>query len=301
MKTVINVFLFVVFCSFCNLASGASFYIVAHPDDIELFMARNAAYDIIAGAKVVFLVVTAGDLVPGRSSGWVPFPDMGTEDPDDEDSYPAAREAGHHDALLSLYSLRGLPAQAQLEKYISIAGKVVRRTLIGSPTSNVVMYVLRLPEGYSTTIQTASVTGIGPAPTATFSFGELKSFINALIDFERDDGDSWVNLQDTTASASEDHPEHITTAQFMKQALDDYAASNPTHCVRSIEWRGYTTTSRPVNYSSDEQFWQLDAWNTLNDTMVRHHGPDTRDRDHSEFLYRIYDNGIAQAAYGPCE
>ena len=65
-----------------------SFYIAAHPDDIELFMARNAWDEIEKnGAKVVFIVFSAGDDGNGES------PNGNCE------SFYHARELAHIDAV----------------------------------------------------------------------------------------------------------------------------------------------------------------------------------------------------------
>jgi hypothetical protein len=283
--------------------SAASFYIAAHPDDIELFMARNAAYDVWSGAKVIFIVVSAGDKVfdsQGNlvSSGWTPFPfnpPVAGADP-----YPLAREYGHHAALLSWYTLRGVPGAAQSESYITIAGKQIRRTLIGAPSSNIIMYNLRLPDQYSATISNSAVTAIGPAPAPSYSLPQLQSVINGIIAVEHDGDDSWVNIQDSIASPSIDHIDHINTAIYVKNALQAYAASNPTYCVRTIEWRGYSTKTEAINYTSGEQQWQLNSWNALNDSMVAHGGPDTREPGHTQYLYKIYQNNAGIGTYGPC-
>ena len=48
--------------------AAVAFYISAHQDDWQLFRGERAWSDVMSGATVVFVYVTAGDA--GRRDGW---------------------------------------------------------------------------------------------------------------------------------------------------------------------------------------------------------------------------------------
>lgn len=297
-------------------ASATSFYFAAHADDIELFMARNAAYDVASNAKVVFVVTTTGSFVRGEDGsvnarGNAPFP--GHSAP-----YYLAREAGHTAALATWFKQQNKTVRTNSVSQVTIAGKTVQRTEIGGAGSNVIMYNLRLTDGddqaqsgltwFRNQSITSPLTRISAVDgTASYTWTELKSFVNGLISREQNTADTWVNLleywEDGVNEVNYDHQDHKTTGRLVSHALADYAAQSPTRCIRSLQWVGYATQTRPANYTSAEASLQSKVWTDYNVAQVNADGPNTNDSGHAVWLHRTYTsangvNGVTN--FGPC-
>jgi LmbE family N-acetylglucosaminyl deacetylase len=313
-------------------AQAASFYFVAHPDDIELFMARQAWSDVKVGAKVVFIVTTAGD--GGRGDGTI-------STVSDARNYASSRQTGHEAALKYWFGLRGGSVGVTSNSNVTIGGKTLLRQAIGGFGSNVIMYNLRLADGYDNTQHTSPDCLAGaascfyqvPASVATasnagtlsrlranaatqpniplytidesnpqsYTYAQLKNVLRGIISTEQDSADTWVNIQ-TFDGVYYDNDDHLATGHSVADALTDYANSSPTKCIKTIEYIGYQTQYFNVNYSSADQSTHWTTWQTLNDALVSAGGPDSR-AAHYQWLYRIYTStkpGGPITSYGPC-
>ena len=302
-----------------HCAAATSFYFAAHPDDIELFMARNAAYDVASGAKVVFVVTTTGSFV--RTDGVVRvrgagvYPDLV---PPSTTPYYLTREAGHAAALADWYKLQNKPFGNNRLTTVTIRGKAVQRTKIGGAGSNVIMYNLRLVDGddedrsgftwfrnQSLTDPSARISAVDGS--ASYTWTELKSFVNGLIAREQDAADSWVNIpeywEDGVPEVHYDHDDHKTTGRLVSHALQDYAATSPARCIRTIQWIGYATEDAAENYTASEAALQDKVWQDIIDAKVRAGGPAIAADPHARWFHRIYAsaNGVnGVSAFGPC-
>jgi hypothetical protein len=300
------------------IASATSLYFVAHADDVELFMARNAIYDVKSGAKTVFVVVTTGSFIRHDPAFSCTSPvDVQADQKFPGSPYPyyLIREEGHIAALRNWYSLRGLPVGSVNKPMVTIDGKAITRAEIGGIGSNVIMYNLRLIDG-----DACSQTGLAEFrkkaltnPSAqistldghTFTWESLKSFVRALIIREQDGSDTWVNTPEYWEDGvprpyDDDHRDHIETARVVHHALQGYSASSPARCIRSIQWMGYHSATQPINYTVNEQTMQDNAWLELNRKMVEMQGPDTNNAGHRQFLFRIYSSANGIGKFGPC-
>lgn len=322
MRQVLRNLLFVLaaFLLIEQAANATSFYFIGHPDDVELFMARNAFYDVKSGAKVVFVVTTAGAVVVDSNgniiqSGTEPYPGLGPN------PYYLSREAGHSAALGYWYTLQNKPLGSNNVTNVSISGRTIARTEIGGTGSNVIMYNLHLRDGLNQ-FRKASLTDpsvrISTIDGSTsFTWTELKAFVRALIEREQNASDTWISIPEYTdatgydangnytvyANGHYDHFDHIETGRLVSHSLLD---STPTRCIRTVQWVGYAASQNnwPLNFTQYEQSVQLTTWNTLNDAMVAAQGPDTRNPEHSAYLYRNYlssngQNGVTN--FGPCQ
>lgn len=245
--------IFLILFGLSAASHAAAFIFVAHSDDATLFMARNAASSIQTGAKVVFVVVTAGD------GGLRTAPYFPGKQP-----YYKTRQAGFVANLRSWYELQNKGPYMDSYQRVSIAGKPMQRTLIEGIGSNVVLYNLALPDSCDASHKRADGTCIGDLsdllrnPTApitsldptqsgdltngnSFTLAQLKAFVNGVIAMEQDGNDTWVNIPEhDTQYTPFDNPEHEATSKIVTAALQDYAAGNPSgRCVRSIQFIGY--------------------------------------------------------------
>jgi LmbE family N-acetylglucosaminyl deacetylase len=109
--------------------------------------------------------------------------------------------------------------------------------------------------------------------------------------------------EDGIAEVNYDHQDHKTTGRLVSHALADYAAASPSRCIRSVQWIGYATQNRPVNYTTAEASLQSAVWSDYNVAQVNAGGPNTNDAGHAVWLHRIYTsaNGAGGVSnFGPC-
>jgi len=300
-------------------AAATSFYFAAHADDIELFMGRDAGHDVASGAKVVFVVVTSGSFI--RSNGVVAVRGAGVYPgltPASKTPYYLTREAGHFAALADWYKQQYKALGTSIAANVTISGKTVQRTEVGRPGSNVIMYNLRLVDGddqdqsgftwfRKQSLANPSTRIFAVDGSASYTWAELKTFVNALIEREQTSSDTWVNIpeywEDGVPEVNYDHDDHKTTGRLVSHALQDYAAASPARCIRSIQWVGYATQDKPENYSASDKSLQDEVWTDLNIAKVRTGGPTTLDDGHARWLHKIYPsaNGVGGVTgFGPC-
>lgn len=276
-------------------AKDVSFYVHAHPDDIELFMGRHAANDVKSGTKkVVFVLTTAGNGDPA-------MPDP---------SYYKARLEGHDAALKSWLHLRGTAPGDTFYSYVTIGGKTVQKGEVCGRGSNVITYNLLLQDGGLKTFRDKSLTDpsyriASIDGTADYTWSELTVFLQALIETEQNSaGITWVNIPEFNPK-SYDHPDHIETGRLATQALEDYERSNPSRCISSIRYVDYGASGWPINYSEADQVVQHNAWQALITPIVNAGYPSPDDIVHNFFLYKLYFSSTSsepggETYYGSC-
>ncbi|MEV4782819.1 hypothetical protein [Burkholderia sp. LMU1-1-1.1] len=312
-----------------GLAQATSFYFGAHADDVELFMGRNAAYDVQSKAKVVFVVMTTGSYVGGETNPAVQGAGIypGVSNPMNNPYY-ITRERGHAASLRYWFGLTGTTPTSDNTTNVVIDGKTIQRTEIGTPGSNVIMYNIRLIDGFedksgfywfrNQSITNPNITISSVDGVRTFTWYTLKTFLRALIGREQDANDTWVNIPEFYAGpppfAHPDHYDHYATGLAVSHALQDYANSSPARCIRTIQWVGYFSSATnenvtppkypwPTNYTTSEKATQFAAWDAHNNGMVAAGGPDTRNAGHTPYLYRMYASSNAPSGvtkFGPC-
>lgn len=243
-----------------------AFYIVAHPDDIELFMARNAWTDIsYPEAKTVFIVFTAGDA------------GFGTGDSGTGGSYYLAREMGHIRAIRFWSGLNGLPVPDTNSDEVSISGKTLIRKSINN---KIVIYNLHLPDGNSqgtgyasTGNQSLSLLRSGKIAEIrsidddlSLSYREIKDLIRNIIKYEAHHIPTvWVHILDEDNNFNpSDHSDHTATAATVVDALSEL----PYSCINIVRYAAYVNAKMPSNLSSSDVFIHRETWKALNALLV---------------------------------
>lgn len=226
-----------------------SFYVAAHPDDIQLFIGNQAAADASSSSvRTVWIIVTAGDA--GRDTNWW-----------------QAREAG---ALASMERAAGFVPGAfpsgcyhTTDKPTINGHTVVRHKLIdGSANVRSVMYLLRLPDGnvdgsgfasasyesllklMNSTISTIhAVDGL-----ATYTgISDVMYTLDAIMTSERNATNPsvhpWLNANEysgmrNTNDSTEDHTDH----RVLGSVLASFAYYNG---YNRLWWKSYTVQSDP--------------------------------------------------------
>lgn len=271
-------------CASCPLPhrdAFTDFYIAAHPDDIELFMGRNAWSDLrLKGGKVVFVVLTAGD--DGR-----------------EASYYQAREMGHERALRFWAGLPGFPVDKTKTKDVIVGGNTVERHFIGD---KLVFYNLRLPDGNpqgsgydATSHQSLKRLRSGPSSATITSvdggrlkltYTELKELLADLI-LQEGHGipEVWVNIQEEDEIRNPfDHADHTATALTVIDALTKPSLD----CVSIARYTTYVNAIKRANLSENDALIHSGTWGTLNSGRIDGGQEGTWDFEHLAWLGKEY-------------
>jgi LmbE family N-acetylglucosaminyl deacetylase len=263
-----------------------AFYIAAHPDDIELFMGRNAWSDIVGHqAKTVFVVLSAADGGRGTEIG-------GTGKP-----YFRAREEGHERAIRFWASLDGQPVPDTKMMDVAISGKILHRQ---SVAGRIVIYNLRLPDGGlsgtgypSTGYQSLSLLRSGKiaemhsiASDLSLTYTELKELIRGIVKYEAHQFPTvWVHIQDENLRVNPfDHPDHTATASTVADAIADPSF----HCVSVARYTTYVNAEKSPNLSSSDLQIHVGTWGALNSALVDDGQANTWDSHHNVWLGKEY-------------
>ncbi len=270
--------------------TSVSFAIQAHQDDWQLFMSARVIADMQAGAKMVFITLTAGDESCGACSygGGGPF-FMGRE----KGSVYSAKFAAD-------LTTGTAPLDPPTATTVSINGHNITKYVY----KNTVNYFLRLPDGNLngagfpnnnnqslnklrtgaiSSISTIGINDFPPlTPTATYtSWSDLTNTIRAIINAEKITGtQSWIHSAHTNTSTYNinDHSDHTNAGHaslaavasgmawvgingFMDYQSSAYGAnlSDNDHqnaaIVFGLEVLGMTESQYQNDFSSGHQGW----------------------------------------------
>jgi len=269
-----------------DVGPACSFYIVAHADDVELFMGPNAWSNIADPiAKAVFIVLSSGDAGLGVGSD-------GTGKP-----YYLAREVGHERAIRLWLSLTGIPVPDTQTARITLAGKSLRRSTI---TERIVIYNLRLPDGNprgtgypGTGNQALSLLTAGKIAQIRsidgdleFTYSELRELIQEFITHEAGHNSVvTVHIQDEDPRLNpRDHADHTATAVTVVDALADA----PFTSIRVLRYSTYVNRSKSRNLSEAEILIHAGTWGAYNSGLVDGGQLSNWDAGHNAWLGKQY-------------
>lgn len=265
-----------------HLSAHAAVFFGAHPDDIELFMNRNASTDVYVNSPTVFVLTTAGD--GGNGGGG--YNSHGTP-------YYRARLAGHEYALRFWQSLNGQPVAQVSYSRETIAGKSIEKATFG----NVVIYNLNLPDGnmdgsgFSTTgsqslakLRAGLISQIVSVDNNSYTLAQLKQVILEIIRINNIGTPTvWVNIQDPDGSYNPgDHSDHLTTGQLVLDAIQT------TPCINKVMYVDYDSANRPENMTVAEKNIHVGTWGALNSGLVNSGNTNTWEPGHNSWLGRQY-------------
>ena len=237
-------FLFCISRSLCQDYTSASFYLVAHQDQWQLFMGIDAYNDIAVGppGKVIFIYTTAGD----ESCRGAAL---------DTSYYLARQEGANNSVEFCADKSTTLGGMGSLwdTTYVTISD----HSILKYTYKNVVSYCLRLPDGcFGSGLFGQSLQYLHNHPathinavdgSAVYSgWNDLVNTVQQIINNERAGiPDVWLKTADTdTAYNPGDHPDHIYTALL---GLDAIA---PLYYINEALYQEYNTSGLPVNLSN---------------------------------------------------
>jgi LmbE family N-acetylglucosaminyl deacetylase len=246
-------------------ALATSFYVVAHPDDMELFMSASAIADFASRPeeKKVFVVMTAGDGGKGINGGLNGLPLW------------RARQDGHENAVMFLQSLTGSHSGKLVRGRAQLGARALQRTSFGD---NAIMYSLLLPDG---NLNGAGFPGTGNQSLAqllsgkiasmraidgsAYSKADLVDLLSHLISYEAPaDPVIWVNIQDPDPIRNPgDHSDHYATGQLLTEILGNSAFG----CAQIAKYRGYAISGNKL-VLNDNTMAQVAMFGALNIGLI---------------------------------
>lgn len=275
---------------FSSAQANVVFYINAHPDDAELFMAKSLWTDIIAspGAhKIVVITVTAGDAGYGQGNGAGVGPIY------------RARETGHSSAIQFLWGLNGSVIGSKFkDAQVTVGGKRLYRGQINN--SNVIWYNLRLPDGNSDgngfsgtgyqslakldNNQISTMTAINGS--ASYTKADLLQILREIVRIEAPGTNTvWANLPETESGNNPgDHSDHFSVSSLFQQAMADPSFS----CVGKAYYSTYVNNTLAINMSQDELWIHVGMWGALNQGRNAKGQQNTWESSHNAWLGKQY-------------
>lgn len=273
----------IVLFGFSNLtAQTTSVYVVAHPDDWQLFMNPNA-YQSIKGTneKVIFLHLTAGDAGDGTSN-----------------NYYLAREEGSLRAIRFMsntFTNNGAPGSNMNQTIVTVNGQ----QLLKFSYRNIVAYFLRLPDGnyygdgYPLTnnkslqkIFTGSVPNISAIDgTATYSsLANLEATLQAIVTSEMiPSSNVTFNVADNDAGVNpDDHSDHIYASLIMQDVANNIGGVNLNL------YSEYDTAIRAQNVFSNDYMISVGTWAATASGLSDKSYFSTWDNDHNVWIGKQY-------------
>ncbi len=259
---------------------ASHFFVVAHPDDWQLFMGEYA-YDLIKSSKtkVTIVLTNAGDAGKGTA-------------------YWKAREDG---SLASVRAALNLPivegSSAEKDETLTIADKKIRHHTI----QNVDLYFFRLPDGFpdgsgsgaghnQSMLQLlrgdiSSITSIDSANT--FSWKELQDLLRAVVDSKRANSSEALNFYtlDPGSEKNFSHSDHLVT-QELARSISPVYVSNTCKLLAFEDYRIKKKTSNIDKESTGKKALLFSAYDMV---MLSRVGEcNICMRSHYEWLLRSY-------------
>jgi len=218
-KTAIVIFLLTLYINGNCQYQSISFYVIAHPDQWELFMGENAYQDISSVVngpqnKVVFIYATTGS--DGCNSGHLNISNYLT------------RQAGANNSVEFCADKVGSHSE-WFTDHVSVQGHNILKYIY----KNTVSYCLRLPDGcngqniFGQSLQLlhdgaiSSIIAVDSSATYT-GWSDLTNTVNQIIISEKGPIDHiYINTADTDVSINKgDNPDHIYTGMLCMDAVN---------------------------------------------------------------------------------
>ncbi|KDO23816.1 hypothetical protein SPRG_21006 [Saprolegnia parasitica CBS 223.65] len=242
--------------------TSVEFFINAHQDDHELFMAAKL-YDSFSKptAKIVMIYTSAGDA--GATDGWW-----------------QARELGTLASSQTFVKLFGLFSPVRKTSTVTINGHVITKVDLG----NAIHYFLRLPEFGMIALPTKMTSPVDKPAETYANIAALRATVIALVKREAS-GRSNV-VVNSQQFADVDHVLHAMTGQLVSDGLKADATLNK--CVtRNFFW-GYQHWLDSINMADPSLTEQRNMWWALHGAIVKQYPGSSPWYDHCLTLGRQY-------------
>ncbi|HTN17175.1 MAG TPA: T9SS type A sorting domain-containing protein [Chitinophagaceae bacterium] len=275
--------LFLCFVSFAaNAYQKVIFYVVAHPDDWQLFMGIEAYHDIQdTSNKVVFIITTSGDATFTNPSVNMKF--------------ALARENGVLNSVRFCSDMKSeLDSSCRVKR-----GAINDHRILHYPYKNVITYFLRLPDGclsagykgqsleylYQHRIdELQSIDG-----QETYSdWDDLVQTTRAIIQKELG-GQTWsaINFQDFDERYNpRDHPDHRYSGKIALEASAYFPYMN------RVAYVDYDVAKRAINLSPEDISIKAGIFALADFGITEYRERSAFDQRHISFLMRSYSRTV---------
>lgn len=259
------------------------FFVAAHPDDIQLFMAKNAQFYVQHQNKNVFILTTAGD--GGEAIHLPHYSAM-------KKTYWEARLLAHEKSVNHWNHDKNRIISTE----IKINQHTFQRKQLGE---NIVFYNFLLPDGNMTgngfpTTQFQSLEKLyrGKIKTIssidqqnTYTQQDLIQTLSDIVQLEAGKKEITFNIaEDNLYINQQDHSDHIMTSllvQHVSQGLDN--------CMLTNKFTEYVNRVKPVNMSNSEYQQHRKLWDVLTSVLVEYQYVNPHARDpHLVWLGKQY-------------
>lgn len=261
-------------------------YVVAHPDDWQLFMGHHAYADIQdEETKVVFILTTSGD----ASRYTTIKPDM---------NYTQSRERGVLNAIRFCGDIKTNLDSSCHTRPQSVNGK----SILHYPYKSLKTYFLRLPDGCFSTglngqsleyLYKGNISAINTIDgTATYnSWEDLVGTIRAIVVKESVNANEIIlHTPDMDESYNPgDHPDHRYTGLAAIQACDSLPR------VKRMLYVGYDVSKRPVNLEPEDIAIKGAIFAISDFGLTENDQGTTFDKGHLSFITRSYNRVLIDA------
>lgn len=263
---------------FSQAQNKVSVYVVAHPDDWQLFMGNDAYTDIQDTTnKVVFIITTSGDASFNK-----PEPNL---------KFARSREHGVLNSVRFCSDMRTRVDSNCRTRNVSVNG----HEILCYPYKNAKTYFLRLPDGcfsagykgqsleYLHDGRIDKITAIDNSETYN-GWADLVSTIRAIIaDETKSKADITISYQDHDRSYNlDDHPDHIYAGLAASQAASVFPKA------KHVGYMDYNIAKKSINLAPEEIAIKSGIF-ALADFGITEQGDVTSfDKAHLDFLTRTY-------------
>ncbi|OTG67356.1 PIG-L family deacetylase [Acinetobacter silvestris] len=252
-----------------------SFFTVAHPDDIELFMGCEARHQIIDNPddKKVFIVLTGGDA--NRKNRKKVFRAI---------SWWHAREKAHTAAI----SFWNNNKDQVVENEVLINQRYVTRISIGS---SIVLYNLRLTDADKTTsldelVEHKSQYIYDVVHQQQYSLEDIKESLINIINLEMANAQEaafYITDEDSERNPG-DHLDHRATSLIL---LDIYPKiSVPKKSL--FAYLTYFIKTKPINLQGEDKDKSFETWKIMGDELDTHGYKKNDDPYHMQWVGKEY-------------
>ena len=231
-----------------------SFFIVAHPDDIELFMGREARHQVLNQDidRKIFIVLSAGDA--NRKNRKKPFRRV---------SWWQAREQAHTTAI----SFWNEHKDQVFEQEIQVNQRTITKIAMGS---QIHLYNFRLPDADKTTSlaelvyqQKDSISDL--VHQQRYSLDDIKQSLIEIIESESQQAEqaNFYIMDCDHERNPNDHKDHQATSLIVLDIL-------PKISVKEKTLSGYLTyfiKTKPVNLEGEDKAKSFETWALMGDVL----------------------------------
>lgn len=254
---------------------NSSFFIVAHPDDIELFMGREARHQILEQPenKKIFIVLSAGDA--NRKNRKKIFREI---------TWWKAREQAHTLAI----SYWNKDRDAAIETEVTINQRKVTKITLGP---SIVLYNFRLTDADKLTslddlAHQNSQAIYDLAHHQAYSKADIQASLLEIIEQENIGAEksSFYIMDESYDRNPGDHKDHKATSEIFREIYPDITIQNKT----LTGYLTYFIQEKMVNLEGEDKHASFETWRIIADELDRNGYKRNDDPHHMQWVGKEY-------------